>query len=807
MRILMLGALAALLLSVQPSVRAEGKSQKANKPQKANKGDEAVVKAVRAALSEKREEDRDKGINKLLAGKADWPSVREGLIKGRYHQRVLPTMKGRDLHSGKHLGRNLVGLDQKERGFSFYLPTSYDSKKKIPLLVYLHHSSSLSSLGRGKDKAGISVTKFRAACERDGIIFVAPYTSQGAEWWTPEGKRLVAWTIQTLKGLYNIDENRIGLAGALDGAEGVWYLAQNMPGTFASLLPMSGNPFEITGMIEPLCLGTLDRMPVLMGVPGEINSNVSGKQKHADFLKSLKPLFDQGIKITTAVYPRARNDFSYLEDIVDLMTAFVLDKKRRPLATEVDVATANEDGLAALWLESHGWDKDGDIAHKFKSTVLPWKIKAAAFKPQKRMGVTVEKRPWQVGVLITRTGGGAGAARLRAGDVLLEIEGKQVHTLDDVKKAVQAKKSGDEVRIMAAREVRESKLAHEQKLQGRYDRVRLKAQKLRDQGKKPNMGRLWDDAVDDEASGCGCGCGEDDDDEELVLDMGGDDKKGAGAGPKGKTEKTVVFVFERHIRIRNTHAGPLVHAGFGLGQDRAHRKEGVRIGSVYAGSRAARAGFKPGDVIVGAGGEDIKNARGLAKFLAGFDFEKEGFLEFTVRRLTEGGKWGDETTRRAHWERARASRVDVQWNQKENSCKVLAHRCAGFTLRFTDELVKPGKDFHLFINGVPYRDCVDPASMPEYPVPTRGSDSQVRDRLYRMRRERAKVKGWTPDLRFAIEQFLEHRDRELVVGAERAFDMTKMNAGMKKYREYFKSRHPNLGKRVKEAYDRFKAKG
>jgi len=797
MRILLPAALAALLPLFHAAARADAGP------------DEAVVKAIRAALGEKREEDRDKGLEEVLAGNPDWPSVRDGLIAGRYYMRVLVTEKGRDMHSGKHLGENLVGADQKERGFSFYLPTSYDSKKKTPVLVYLHHASFDPVLGRGKDRAGIAVTRFRRACEDRGILFVAPYTSKGAEWWTPEGRRLVAWTLKTLKGRYNLDENRIALAGALDGAEGVWYLGQNMPGTFSALLPMTGDPFEITGMIEPLGLGTLDRMPVLMGVTGQIRSNIQGTKNHADFLKSLKPLFDQRMRISTAVYPRARNDFSYLDNVIDVMTAFVLDKKRRPLADEVDVETTRPEGLRSLWLQNDGYDDHGDVAKNFKSTLLRWDVPKAEYKPEKKMGVGLRKQPWKIGLLVTRTSAGADAARLRGGDVLLEVDGNPVHTLKDVKQAVQAREHGDEVHVLVAREVRDSDLELEKRLQARYERVRKRAAELRARGEKVNLRRLWDDAAAEEsASDSDDGGG---DDGEVTIDIGG---AGGGNGsgpkkkrPKGETEKTHIFLFERHVKVRLVHSGPLVHKGFGLRQDPSHDKEGVRIASVYAGSRAARAGFQPGDVIVGLGGRNIENARGLAKFLKGFDFQKEGFLEFTVRRKTEGGQWGPELTRRAEWPPLRATRVDVRWDQKENSCHVLARKCKGFTIYFADELAKPGEPFHLFINGVPYRDCVDPATMPEYPVPTKGSDPIVHDRLYRMRRDRARIDGWTPDPRFAVEQFLEHLDRELVVGAKRSFDLAKMKAGIDKYRAYFKSRTPDLGERVKKAYDRHKAEG
>lgn len=113
------------------------------------------------------------------------------------------------------------------------------------------------------------------------------------------------WTLAEVKERYSIDENRVGLLGALDGADAVWYLGQEMPGTWSVLMPMTGDPYEIGAMIRPLYLGTLDRMDILMGIPGKSRGNLGDKDVQA-YLASLKPLFDQNMRITTAVYPQSQ---------------------------------------------------------------------------------------------------------------------------------------------------------------------------------------------------------------------------------------------------------------------------------------------------------------------------------------------------------------------------------------------------------------------------------------------------------------------------------------------------------------------
>ena len=126
-----------------------------------------------------------------------------------------------------------------------------------------------------------------------------------------------------------------------------------------------------------------------------------------------------------------------------------------------------------------------------------------------------------------------------------------------------------------------------------------------------------------------------------------------------------------------------------------------------------------------------------------------------------------------------SARVDGFWNKREKRLNIKVRHCSAFTVYFTDELVKPGEEFHLFINDIPYHDLVDPDSAPKYPRIDAGTDPLMRDELRRMRLRRAKVKGWTPDFKFAIDEMLRLRDRELVLGATRRFDLTSMKKGLR----------------------------
>ncbi len=781
--------------------------------------DAEAVKAVRAMLDTKKEEERDELKAALLKRPGlDWAALKAGLEAGPYYQKPLETAFGERSSKGTF---DLVfsGEDGKPRGFLMWVPKTYDAKEKLPVIVYLHHDPQVEEIAAGGEKAGQAISRFRQICEDRGIFFVAPYTSRGAEWWTPQGRKLVAWTLKRIRERYNIDDDRIGLLGSLGGGDAVWYLGQEMPGTWSVLMPMTGDPYEITALIRPLFLGTLDRMDVLMGVPAKISSTVGEKDLNR-FLDDLNPMFGQRMRITAAIWPTAQSDFSYLEKIAAQIGSFVCDRKRDAYADEVDIETEEGPGLRCLWLRNDGYDREGStVSHgiDFKTTLLKWDAPERK-EADRRIGVESVPRDGMPGLFIRGTPGEAGKSQIFPGDVILEINGTPVSKNEDLKAAVEKTAWGDEVRLLIARDVKESDLTQHDRLEKRYQRYRAKVKELKDAG-KPVPNDLMNEIADEDSGEEEAAAGGDDesgifesDDTEKPEDAEG----GGGAFPERK--KTVRLV-ERWVKIRRP-AGVLVRADFGAQYDATYDKtEGVRISGVYAGSLADRSGFKAGDLIVGVGGKTVKNIHDVEDALATinegdtpFRFEQEpegeNFVDFTVRRQGAGDSYQGqaETGLTVRWKAVRSSRVDAQWDKKENTLSVLANNVSAFTLYFTDALIEPGKEFHLFINGVPYQDLVDPATAPKYP--NAHDDPAAGDEAFRMKKRRAKIAGWTPDLAFALEDFLVTWDRRQVYGAKRTFDLTRMKAGFDQARERAK-READFEQRIRKAYEEYpgRAKG
>ncbi|MCK6458897.1 MAG: PDZ domain-containing protein [Planctomycetes bacterium] len=771
-----------------------------------------VVKAVRAMLDTKKEDERDAMKAALLKRPdLDWASLRAGLEAGAYYQKPLETAFGERSSKGTF---DIVfsGEDGKPRGFLMWVPKKYDAKEKLPLLVYLHHDPNVEHLQAGGEKAGAALTRFKDIAEERGMFVVAPYTSRGAEWWVPEGRKLVEWTLRQVRRRYNIDDDRIALIGSLGGGDAVWYLGQEMPGTWSALMPMTGDPYEITAIIRPLFLATLDRMDILMGIPGKTISTVG--EKGADrFLADLKPMFDQRMRITTAVWPTAQGDFSYLDKILAQIGSFACDRKREAYPDEVDIETeASGPGLRSLWLRNDGYDADGSTAprmYDFKSTHLRWTAPERK-GVEKRLGVDIDTREGMPGLVIRSAPGEAGKSQIYPGDVMLEVNGAPVAKVEDLRAALDATEWGGEVHVLLARDVKEDDLAHHERMEDRYRRYRAKLKELKDAGKEIPE-HLWDE-IEEEGSGEEDAPKEAEDDSGIEISDDTEKKpaEGGEGGGKAAAVKKTVRIIERWVKIRRPAAGVLVREDFGAAWDRSYTKtEGVRIAGVFAGSLAARSGFKDGDLIVGIGGKQVKGIHDIDDALATMDdgdkpfrFEEEpedgNFIDFTIRRPNADGTFQAETGLTVRWTPVKSSRVDARWDKKESTLRVLANNVSAFTLYFNEALIEPGKEFHLFINDIPYQDLADPENAPEYPDPHSGTAAS--DEAFRMRKRRAKVEGWTPDPAWALEDFLATWDRRQVYGARRTFDLTKMKAGFEKARSRVK-REDDLPERVKKAYE------
>ena len=142
------------------------------------------------------------------------------------------------LRAGAKKSTGPVGLQKnlqyrhngKDYPYALFLPESLRPDEKIPLIVVLH--------GLG----GSGANTIPAWVERLNKEFavLCPTYPMGA-WWARHAEEMVLSLVDQLREQYNLDSDRIFLAGLSNGAIGTYMIGMFYPDRFAGLIPIAGS--------------------------------------------------------------------------------------------------------------------------------------------------------------------------------------------------------------------------------------------------------------------------------------------------------------------------------------------------------------------------------------------------------------------------------------------------------------------------------------------------------------------------------------------------------------------------------------
>jgi PDZ domain len=117
--------------------------------------------------------------------------------------------------------------------YTIDVPASYDPAKRYQVRVQLHG-------GVGRPEPTMRGDGSIGALAGAEQLYVLPQAWAGAEWWaTPQDENLPA-ILDSVKRTYNVDENRVVLAGVSDGGTGAFYVAMRDTTPYASFVPLNG---------------------------------------------------------------------------------------------------------------------------------------------------------------------------------------------------------------------------------------------------------------------------------------------------------------------------------------------------------------------------------------------------------------------------------------------------------------------------------------------------------------------------------------------------------------------------------------
>jgi poly(3-hydroxybutyrate) depolymerase len=121
-----------------------------------------------------------------------------------------------------------------EHNYALNIPASYDPARRYQVRFQLHGGigGRADNQPRGSGEIGAL-----AGAEQ---IYVIPYAWNDAPWWSEDQILNFDAILDALKRQYNVDENRVVVAGVSDGGTGAYYIAMHNTTPFASFLPLNG---------------------------------------------------------------------------------------------------------------------------------------------------------------------------------------------------------------------------------------------------------------------------------------------------------------------------------------------------------------------------------------------------------------------------------------------------------------------------------------------------------------------------------------------------------------------------------------
>jgi hypothetical protein len=320
--------------------------------------------------------------------------------------------------------------------FAVTIPDSYDPSRKYPVRFHLHGGVT----GRRSNVPPANAGGIGAIAGDDEQIYVVPFAWDAAPWWTDDQLENLHGVLQSVKRLYNVDENRVYLSGVSDGGTGTYYMAMRDTTPYAAFLPLNGYWGVLANrdlMIDtPLFPGNLRNKPLFI---------VNGERDPLYPTSAIDPVIAHykriGLVVDYRPQPGAGHNTSWWPTVKSSFEAFARAHPRNPLPDTLTWETASTVQFnRAHWLAI---DKLGYPKTEAKLDD-PNLIES---EPRQDFGVR------SIGNRINRVTPGSNAEKLglRAGDAFVRLNNETVRINIDVEEVFARLTPGDSITVLVAR--------------------------------------------------------------------------------------------------------------------------------------------------------------------------------------------------------------------------------------------------------------------------------------------------------------------------------------------------------------------
>ncbi len=126
--------------------------------------------------------------------------------------------------------------------YAVTIPPGYDPARRYQVRFQLHGGigGRTDNKPRGNGQIGTLSGNGSGAGAGAEQFYVIPYAWNDEPWWSDDQVLNLHAIVDDLKRRYNIDENRVVVAGVSDGGTGTYYVAMRDTTPYASFLPLNG---------------------------------------------------------------------------------------------------------------------------------------------------------------------------------------------------------------------------------------------------------------------------------------------------------------------------------------------------------------------------------------------------------------------------------------------------------------------------------------------------------------------------------------------------------------------------------------
>ena len=232
--------------------------------------------------------------------------------------------------------------DGVEHNYALNIPASYDPAKRYQVRFQLHGGvgGRTDNQPRGSGEIGAL-----AGAEQ---IYVIPYAWNDAPWWSDDQVLNLDAIVDSLKRSYNIDENRVVVAGVSDGGTGAYFIAMRETTLYASFLPLNGFIKVLANPdIDPggLFATNLRNKPFFV-----VNGGKDPLYPTEIVEPYIQLMMNKGIQMEYHPQPDAGHNTSWWPQVKDAFEKFVADHPRNPDPDKLTWETSDLVHNRAAWM-------------------------------------------------------------------------------------------------------------------------------------------------------------------------------------------------------------------------------------------------------------------------------------------------------------------------------------------------------------------------------------------------------------------------------------------------------------------------